>query len=151
MEGEEGGEGRGSTLLFAERDKLRVRLKKDGEEIEGDFEGIVASVLVRVCLLSLTVEVGVEGEETGSFVRGGETTAEDRFLRREGDFGGTSGGDDSCNSRDFPFFEVLLISRLLLDITDLADGAGLGARFPPPPTAPGGSVDEDREIIFEID
>ena len=150
------GEGGKSGLLFVERDRLRARMKNDGEEIDGDLTR-VASVLVRACSPNLMVEVGVEGEERGSFggiIFVGEMTVEGRFLRREidGDFGRVVPATTSEDSLFFPFFDVLLVNKLLLDLPDFAEGAGLGARFPPPPVElPKGSAEVERERMFEID
>lgn len=64
-----------------------------------------------------------------------------RFLRApiDGDLG-TSG------SSSLPFFDDLRNKRLLLDLTDFDDGAGLGARLPAR-----GRAEVERESKFVID
>jgi hypothetical protein len=101
----------------------------------------------------LKVEVDVGEVASGNFGGGGggdEMAADERFLRREkdGDFGIARVELTTSVSTFFPFFEPLRDKRLRLDLPDFVDGAGLGARFPPPPT---GRADVERERMFEID
>lgn len=76
----------------------------------------------------------------GDLVVGGAVT-DRRFLSMPSD-----GDSGTSGSSSLPFFDDLRNKRLLLDLTDLDDGAGLGARLPVR-----GRADVERESKFVID